>query len=120
MRLYLDQMLRAELADRLRACGHDVIRAVEVGDDRADDARILERAMQERRALVTLDEHFGDWAVLPLAKHPGEIRLKAHPPTVENIAALLLRVLAGRTEAGFQNRLVIISPRRVRWTRTAD
>ena len=31
MRLYLDQMFRADLAARLRAEGHDVVRAVETG-----------------------------------------------------------------------------------------
>lgn len=41
MRLYLDQMLRVELASRLRAAGHDVLRASETGQARADDALIL-------------------------------------------------------------------------------
>lgn len=40
-------MLRAELADLLRSHGHDVIRAREVGQARADDALILKRAVQE-------------------------------------------------------------------------
>lgn len=120
MRLYLDQMFRAELANQLRARGHDVVRAAEVGQSRADDAQILERAVRDQRVLVTLDEHFGDWAVLPLSEHNGVIRVKAHPPTVDNVAALLLPLLAGRSAADFQNRLVIVSPRRVRWIRTAD
>jgi len=113
-------MLRTEFAVQLRAHGHDVVRAAEVGQDRADDALILERAMRDGRVLVTLDEHFGDWAVLPLSAHNGVIRVKAHPPTVENVAALLLPLLAGRTDADFVNRLVIVSPHRVRWIRTAN
>jgi hypothetical protein len=27
----------------------------------------------EDRTLITLDEHFGDWAVLPLSVHPGRV-----------------------------------------------
>ena len=40
-RLYLDQMLRHEVAQALRDAGHDVLRATEVGQARADDYQIL-------------------------------------------------------------------------------
>ena len=118
MRLYLDQMLRVELASLLRSAGHDVIRASETGQARADDALILERAVQEQRILVTLDEHFGDWVVLPLSKHFGVIRVKASPTTTENIAGVLLPLLAQHLQSDFRNRLVIVSSSRVRWIQT--
>lgn len=38
--------MRAELAELLRARGHDAMRASEVGQVRADDALILERATE--------------------------------------------------------------------------
>lgn len=120
MRLYLDQMLRAELADLLRAQGHNVIRATDVGQARADDALILKRAVQEARILVTLDGHFGDWVVLPLSEHFGVIRVKVHPPTTENVAAVLLPLLRDRSESDFRNRLVIVSRKRARWIRTSE
>lgn len=41
LRLYLDQMLRLEVAQALRDVGHDVIRASEVGQARADDHKIF-------------------------------------------------------------------------------
>jgi predicted nuclease of predicted toxin-antitoxin system len=68
VRLYLDQCLRSELAGLLRSRGHDVVRAAETGQARADDALVLERAIREERTLVTLDEHFGDWVVLLLTQ----------------------------------------------------
>ena len=37
---------------------------------------LLNKAIAENRILVTLDENFGDWVVLPLSEHPGVIRLK--------------------------------------------
>lgn len=79
MRLFLDQMLRTELAGQLSALGHDVVRAEQVGLSRADDNIILAQAITGHRILLTLDGHFGDWAVLPLRKHPGVIRVKVHP-----------------------------------------
>jgi predicted nuclease of predicted toxin-antitoxin system len=71
MKLYLDQCLRLEVAWALRHEGYDVMRASEVGQARADDSEILLRIQSERRVLITLDDHFGNWAVLPLRKHPG-------------------------------------------------
>jgi predicted nuclease of predicted toxin-antitoxin system len=120
VRLYLDQMLRAEFATILRDAGHEVIRASEIGQSRADDALILEQAVKDQRTLITLDGHFGDWVVLPLSKHWGVIRVRVHPPSTENIENLLLPFLAAHSQEEFYNHLVIVSPSRVRWIRTAD
>ena len=71
LRIYLDQMFNLDVAQALRKEGYEVIRASEIGQARADDKEILERAISENRILVTLDQHFGDWAVLPLSHHLG-------------------------------------------------
>jgi predicted nuclease of predicted toxin-antitoxin system len=68
-RLYLDQMFGRSVAVALRGAGHDVIRAEEYGQTRADDQEILQKAIADNRILVTLDEHFGDWVVLRKRKH---------------------------------------------------
>ena len=118
-RLYLDQMLRHEVAQALRDEGHDVLRATEVGQARADDSQILKKAISENRVLVTLDEHFGDWVILPLSKHPGVIRLKINPTTSNNAIKLLLPFLRLHSSAQFKNYLVILSPKRSKWIYTA-
>ena len=118
MRLYLDQMLRVDLAMLLTARGHDVLRASQVGQDRADDALILERAVKDTRTLVTLDGHFGDWVVLPLSEHFGVIRIKAHPTSTENIGKILIPFLDNHSQQEFQDKLVIVSQTRVRWIQT--
>lgn len=120
MRLYLDQMFRAEFAEELRRARHDVLRASEAGQSRADDAEILERARTEARVLITLDEHFGDWTVLPLANHSGVVRLKAHPPLVPLLANCLIPFLARHRQTDPENHLVILSAHRARWIRTVE
>lgn len=115
LRLYLDQCLRIEVAQALWREGHDVVRAAEMGQHRADDFQIIRRAISDGRILVTLDEHFGNWAVLPLREHPGVIRLKIHPATHENAIMTLLPFLRNRTQRDFLNQLVILSTRRSRW-----
>jgi predicted nuclease of predicted toxin-antitoxin system len=117
-RLYLDQMLRIEVAKALSHEGHDVLRAIEVGQERADDDQILQAAITDNRILVTLDEHFGDWVVLPLSKHPGVIRLKINPTTSENAINLLLPFLRLYSPDQFKNRLVILTAKRSKWIST--
>ncbi len=119
LRLYLDQMLRLDVGQALRSEGHDVIRTSEVGQARADDYEILQKAIAENRILVTLDEHFGDWVILPLSKHPGVIRLKVHPTTSKNTIKLLLPFLRLHSSEQFKNHLVILSPKRAKWVHTA-
>jgi predicted nuclease of predicted toxin-antitoxin system len=118
LRLYLDQCLRVEVAQALRVKGFDVVRAAEVGQYRADDSEILQRAISDGRILITLDEHFGNWAVLPLREHPGVIRLKIHPATNENAAKVLLPFLQVHSQREFVDHLVILSSQQSRWIRT--
>ena len=119
MKLYLDQMLRHDLAEMLRAEGHDVVRAAEAGQSVADDAEVLRLAIQTDRVLVTLDAHFGDWAVLPLSEHPGVVRVRAHPATTASIARLLLPFLAAHHAEHLPDRLVILSRSGERWIKTS-
>lgn len=119
MRLYLDQMLHAELAVLLRDHGHDAVRACEVGQARADDAEILNRAALTERTVITLDKDFGDWVVLPLDRHFGVIRMKTHPPLASTIAGILLPFLAAHRQEQFRNHLIILSSTSARWIKTA-
>ena len=119
LRLYLDQMFAVDVAEALRNEGHDVVRACEVGQSRADDPEILARAVSEDRILITLDEHFGDWVVLPLSSHSGVIRLKVNPTTSEKVLDILLPFLKNYTSGQFKNHLVILSQKRVKWVYTA-
>ncbi len=118
LRLLLDQMLDDAVACALREIGHDVLRVSELGLACASDAEILQRAVENGRILITLDEHFGDWAVLPLSTHPGVIRIKADPTTTTCVLANLLPFLLKSADRDFNDHLVIVRPTGVRWVRT--
>jgi len=119
LRLYLDQMLGLDVFEALRNEGYNVLRSSDTGQSRADDQQILQKAIAENRILITLDEHFGDWVVLPLSKHPGVIRIKVHPATSERIISLLLPFLRKHKMEEFKDHLVILSEKRVKWILTA-
>jgi len=118
-KLYLDQMFRVDVVEALREEGYDVLRASETQQDRADDQQILQRAITENRILVTLDEHFGDWVILPLSQHPGVIRIKVRPTTSERVLIVLLPFLRMHTQEQFKDHLVILSKKRAKWILTA-
>lgn len=118
-KLYLDQMFGTEVAEALRREGYDVVRAFEVGQSRADDAEILKRAIAGNRVLITLDEHFGDWVILPLSAHNGVVRLKVHPSTSNNVLGLLVPFLKKHKPQQLKDHLIIISANRVKWIHTA-
>ena len=118
VRLYMDQMFQTHVAIMLRRTGYDIIRASEVGQSRADDRQILKKAINDNRILVTLDEHFGDWVVLPLHRHPGVIRVKANPATADNILSILLPFLQRLVPDKVRNHLVILSSSREKWVCT--
>lgn len=119
LKLYLDQMFQMDVAQALRKQGYDVLRASETGHARADDYQILEKAISENRILITLDEHFGDWVVLPLSNHPGVIRIKVNPTTSENVIKLLSHFLRNHTAEQFKDHLVILSEKCAKWVLTA-
>lgn len=118
MRLYLDQMFNLRVADALRAEGYDVLRASETGQGRADDKEILLKAIADNRVLITLDEHFGDWVILPLSSQPGVIRIKADPTTSEKTIRTLLPFLKIHRQEEFKDHLIIVSEYKVKWIKT--
>ena len=119
LKIYLDQMFGIDVAEVLRGEGHDIVRASEIGQSRADDEQILQKAISGNRILITLDEHFGDWVILPLKRHPGVIRIKASPTTSKNVLDILLPFLRMHSSEQFKDRLVILSQKRVKWISTA-
>lgn len=119
LRLYLDQMFRVEVSQALCDEGYDVVRASDVGQARADDQQILGKAISENRVLVTLDDHFGDWVILPLKQHPGVIRLKVNPATSKNVLRLLIPFLQFHSLEQFKDHLIILSSKRSKWIHTA-
>ena len=118
-KFYLDQMFSVEVAQALSKGGYDLVRASDTGFARADDREILQKAISENRILITLDEHFGDWVILPLSRHPGVIRLKVHPTTSENVLKILVPFLSLHSPEQMRDHLMILSEKRVKWVRTA-
>ena len=111
-------MFDRSVRDVLREQGYDVIAVSEIDMATADDAEIMQWAIKNGRTVVTLDDHFGDWSILPLTNHPGVIRLKVNPTTSNNILNLLIPFLEQNSGRDFSNCLVIVRTTGIRWITT--
>lgn len=112
-------MFNIRVADALAKAGYDVMRASEIGQARADDKEILEKSIADNRILITLDDHFGDWVILPLSRHPGVIRIKVNPTTSRKIIEILLPFLKNHRQEEFKDHLIIVSEYKTKWIMTA-
>ena len=117
-RFLLDQMLDADVAEAIRQAGFIVSQVAELGMARSADNDILAAAIARGEILITLDGHFGDWAVLPLDKHPGVIRVRVNPATTRNVLDVLLPFLDKQGTGEHKDTLTIVSARGVRRIRT--
>lgn len=115
----LDQMFDRRVLAELREQGFNVVSVSEIGMATADDAEIMKWAIVHDRIVITLDEHFGDWSVLPLTNHPGVIRLKVNPATTEHTLTLLLPFLKNHSDKNFSKNLIIVRSTGIRWIKTA-
>lgn len=62
MRFLVDEMFGPDVAERLRAAGHDALHVRQLGLAGADDSDVLARAVDEDRVVIT--ENAADFVVL--------------------------------------------------------
>jgi predicted nuclease of predicted toxin-antitoxin system len=91
----------------LRDRGFDVKEVREAGLPGASDDVILSLAREEGRVLLTLDKHFTNILVYPPGSHHGIIRIRIHPPLIEDIVNALNRLFQ-KSDIGMMRGSLII------------
>lgn len=91
LKFLVDRCTGTRLSQALRADGHDVVHAAELGADPGDQA-LLAIALQQSRVLVTIDQDFGNLVFVGGLQHAGLVRLPDVPP--EQRIALMRDVIA--------------------------
>jgi len=81
VRFLVDRCAGSRLARWLLHEGHDVVEVRELGPD-PGDRRLLEVAVEDRRALVTLDTDFGTLIYESGHSHRGLVRLPDVPAEI--------------------------------------
>ena len=113
MKFLADQDVYAVTIGFVRALGHDVVPAAQLGLAQAEDAELLHVAHQQRRIFMTRDRDFGA-IVFVQGSGPGVIYLRMLPSAQNAVHAELERVLTSYSEQELQASFVVIEPGRHR------
>ncbi len=111
MKVLLDTCVSFGAVHDVRDAGHDTVWVGQWEQDAGDEA-ILARAIDESRALVTLDKDFGELAIVRGRSHSGIIRLVGLRAGQQG--STIVRIL-GRYEAELADGAILtVEPWRVR------
>lgn len=112
MNFVADESCAMPLIQALRDAGHDVVAIAEVAKG-ATDGQVLERALNEKRVLITEDRDFGELVYARGRSSAGVVLVRFHsrarqakPPTVCEAVSKL----GSRLEGAF----TVVEPGRVR------
>lgn len=94
MRFKVDENLPVEVAQELRASGHEADTVDEEQLAGASDQKIAEFVRIERRALLTLDVDFGNLKRYPPSEYPGLVVLRLHSQSKRSVLQVVRRVLS--------------------------
>ena len=114
MKFLIDQDVYQVTIDKLIDWGHDVIRAADLGMQRASDEELLIKARELERIIVTRDKDFGTLTFLREELSAGIILLRVDPNTVEEIHKAINRLLIEHSEDELRKLFCVIEPHRYR------
>ncbi len=113
MKLLTDQDVYSATVLFLRAVGHDVVTASDLGMWQATDSSLLQTAQMEGRIFVTRDRDYGG-LVFTQALGTGVLYLRLLPSTLLAVHTELARVLGMYTEEVLRGTFTVIEPGRHR------
>ncbi|MUG99365.1 hypothetical protein F7734_46600 [Scytonema sp. UIC 10036] len=114
MKLLLDEGLPRSAAARLSNVNIDTIHVSEIGLSAAEDAEIIQRAIEEDRVVVTLDADFHTLLALYEATVPSVIRIRIERLRAQALTDLLVKVINECSEELQQGAAVTVEPNRIR------
>ena len=116
MKFLSDQDVYAVTVRYLQELGHDVITAYEIGFSEADDIKLLRKAAEQSRILITRDRDFGG-LVFVEGLGNGVIYLRMLPSLQRAVHKELERMLKSYSEDDLKNAFVVVEPGRHRLRR---
>ncbi len=114
MRFLADQDVWKATVDLIKALGHDVVTASEIGMARASDRELLTEAKRDKRLLVTRDTDFGSLVFLGEVPSAGVILLRIMPETIEKVHSELTLVFEKHSEEKLRKYFCTVEPKRHR------
>jgi predicted nuclease of predicted toxin-antitoxin system len=114
MRFLLDECLPPQMAELLRATGHDCAHVYELGLGGQPDEQIMALADRENRVLISADTDFGELLANAPVLAPSVILLRRTDKRAGSLAAVVIANLEQVTEDLAAGALIVISDTRIR------
>jgi len=114
MRLLIDQDVHQVTVNQLKEWGHDVTTVRELEMQQASDERLLTKAREADRILITRDKDFGALTFLKESLSTGVVLLRLTPTTVERVHRELSLLFHEHTEDELKNLFCVVEPHRYR------
>ena len=114
MRFKIDENLPVEVAELLRAEGHDAITVHDQELSGASDPRIAAVCRGETRAIITLDTDFATIQAYPPALYPGLIVLQLRRQDKPYVLQICSRLVPLFAKEPLERHLWIVEDRRMR------
>jgi len=108
IKLLIDENIPPALIHFLRDRGFDLKATQGSVAPGCSDSAIMELARQEERALLTFDKHFANILLYPPHTHSGVIRIRLHPPVLEDISQALENFFKNFDLTKMEGTLIII------------
>jgi len=114
MRFLVDQAVSWQIARDLKAAGHDAVHVRDIGLAAANDESVLQRAVEERRVVITQDTDFGTLLTTTGARRPSVILLRLRDGRPEVYTRALLESLRATQEDLQQGVIVVVGDAAIR------
>ena len=98
----------------LRAEGHDVVHLRDEGLQRLPNGEIFEKAVSERRIVLTFDLDFGEIIALSAGRRAGVVLFRLHNTRTPHVIDRLARVLTESGPALEEGAIVVVEESRHR------
>jgi len=108
VKFFSDHDVYGQTVRHLLACGHEVVRAQDVGLAQAKDSEIIAYALAHELLLVTRDKDFGALVFQHNVLCSGIIFLRIEPHTQDQVHEQLMRALAELDEETLRRSFIVI------------
>ena len=116
MRFLADESCDFSVVRALRAAGHDVVAVAEVALGAPDEV-VIERALSDRRILLTEDKDFGQLVFASASASPGVVFIR-YPAAARRTLPTAVLDLIGKYGDHLAGCFVVLQPSRVRISRS--
>ncbi len=114
MKFKIDENLPKEIAEDLRAAGHDADTVHEQGMTGAADSVVLARVQTEARTILTLDKGIADVRAYPPDQFAGIILFRPHTTARDTTLAFVRQQLPTLLQQNLSGHLFVVSETGIR------